>query len=72
MRLSEFDKVRKFVEKWASENGKVVAQISIDDEELTFYDETRGCATRIIGIYWINDEELELGGTDEIFSLWDM
>ncbi len=72
IRLDDFDKVRKYVKKWAKEKGIEVVYISVDDEELIFYGKTRGCATPIVCTYWIKDEELELDHGDIIVDLWDM
>jgi hypothetical protein len=72
IRLDEFDKVRRYVAKWAKEKDIEVAQVSIDDEELIFYGDTIGARTLIVGTYWIYDEELELENGGKIVSLYDL
>jgi hypothetical protein len=72
IRLDDFDKVRKYVKKWAKEKGIEVVYISVDDEELIFYGKTRGCATPIVCTYWIRDKELELDCENTTVYLWDM
>lgn len=72
IRLDDFDKVRKYVKKWAKEKGIEVAYISVDDEELNFYEENRDCTTTLICTYWIRDKELELDCENTTVYLWDM
>lgn len=72
IRLDDFDKVRKYVKKWAKEKGIEVVYISVDDEELIFYGKTRGCATTLICTYWIKDLELELDHVDTTIYIGDM
>lgn len=72
IRLDDFDKVRKYVKKWAKEKGIEVAYVSVDDEELTFYEENRDCTTTTICTYYIKDLELESAHGDTIADLFDM
>lgn len=72
IRLDDFDKVRKYVKKWAKEKDIEVAQVSIDDEELIFYGDTIGARTLIVGTYWIKDLELELDHGDTTIYIGDM
>lgn len=72
IRLDDFDKVRKYVKKWAKEKGIEVAYISVDDEELNFYEENRDCTTTLICTYWIKDLELELDHVDTTIYIGDM
>lgn len=72
IRLDDFDRVRRYVKKWARETGIKVTQVSIDDEALIFYGDTIGAKTPIVGTYWIYDDELELGHGDTTVDLWDM
>ena len=51
IRLDDFERVRKYVKKWAKEKGIEVAYISVDDEELNFYEENRDCTTTLICTY---------------------
>lgn len=72
IRLDDFDKVRKYVKKWAKEKGIEAAYVSVGDEELNFYEENRDCTTTKICTYWIKDLELESANGEIIADLFDM